>query len=53
MAAQAAPAISSVHINGAGIGVQAARFLIERAEGGEPAERVIDLGFELIERASS
>lgn len=53
MAAQAAPAISSVNINGAGIGEQAARFLIARAEGQAVAERVVDIGFELIERQSS
>ncbi|MDT7838198.1 LacI family DNA-binding transcriptional regulator [Aquabacterium sp. OR-4] len=53
MAAQAAPAISSVSVNGAGIGVQAARFLIERAEGRAVAERVVDIGFRLIERHSS
>lgn len=53
MAAQAAPAISSVNINGAGIGEQAARFLIARAEGQAVPERVVDIGFELIERQSS
>jgi len=44
------PALSTVRINGADIGQQAARFLIDRAEGREVSPRIIDVGFSIIER---
>ncbi|MEY5099740.1 MAG: hypothetical protein RJA36_2459 [Pseudomonadota bacterium] len=44
------PALSTVRINGAEIGRLAARCLIERAEGREVAQRVVDVGFSLVER---
>jgi LacI family gluconate utilization system Gnt-I transcriptional repressor len=47
------PALSTVRISGAAIGRQAAHFIVERAEGREVAERVIDIGFSIVERASS
>ena len=47
------PALSSVRIDGTGIGQQAARFIVSRAEGQPVAEKVVDLGFRIIERASS
>jgi len=52
-AADMAPALSTVRINGADMGRRAARCLIERAEGREVAERVIDLGFSIVERETS
>lgn len=47
------PALSTVRIDGTGIGRQAARFIVERAAGREVADKVIDLGFQVIERGSS
>lgn len=44
------PALSTVHINGADIGRMAGRCLIDRAEGREVAQRVVDVGFSIVER---
>ena len=44
------PALSTVRINGANIGQQAARFLIERAEGRPVSPRIVDVGFSIVER---
>ena len=52
-AADVAPALSTVHIKGAEIGRQAARFIVERAEGREVAQPIVDIGFHIVERASS
>lgn len=52
-AADMAPALSTVRINGADMGRLAARMLIDRAEGREVAERVVDLGFSIVERETS
>jgi LacI family transcriptional regulator, gluconate utilization system Gnt-I transcriptional repressor len=51
-AADLEPALSTVHIKGAAIGRQAARFIVDRVEGREVAERVVDIGFSIVERAS-
>jgi LacI family gluconate utilization system Gnt-I transcriptional repressor len=51
-ARHAHPAITTVRIDGTAIGRQAARFIVERANGVEVAQKVIDLGFSLIERDS-
>jgi LacI family transcriptional regulator, gluconate utilization system Gnt-I transcriptional repressor len=48
-----APALSTVRINGADIGRQAARWLIDRAEGREVSPRVQDVGFSIVERETS
>jgi len=47
------PALTSVHINGAGIGRQAARFITDRAEGRPVDPRVVDIGFSIVERDST
>jgi LacI family gluconate utilization system Gnt-I transcriptional repressor len=47
------PALSTVRINGADIGKQAARFLIDRAEGRPVDPCVVDVGFAIIERDTS
>ncbi|WP_310318712.1 LacI family DNA-binding transcriptional regulator [Hydrogenophaga palleronii] len=47
------PALTSVRINGAAIGEQAARFLVARAEGHAVAQPVVDVGFSIVERASA
>jgi LacI family gluconate utilization system Gnt-I transcriptional repressor len=52
-AADMAPALSTVRINGADIGRLAARWLIDRAEGREVAPRVHDVGFSIVERETS
>ncbi|MDM0107918.1 LacI family DNA-binding transcriptional regulator [Variovorax sp. J22R24] len=52
-AQHAHPAISTVRIDGTAIGRQAARFIIDRAEGRPVEQKVVDLGFSLIERASA
>jgi len=51
-AGDAHPALSTVRIDGTGIGRQAASFIIDRAEGRPVADKVVDLGFQIIERAS-
>ena len=53
LAADAHPALSTVRIDGPAIGRQAARFIIDRAQGRAIRERVVDLGFKLIARASA
>ena len=52
-AADLEPALTTVRIDGAAIGRQAARFVIDRAEGRPVAERIVDLGFSIVERASA
>lgn len=55
-AACLAPALSSVHIDAAAIGRLAAEAIIERcARGGAgaPAPRIVDVGFRIVERAST
>jgi len=52
-ARHAHPAISTVRIDGTAIGRQAARFIIDRAEGRTVEHKVLDLGFSLIERDSA
>jgi LacI family gluconate utilization system Gnt-I transcriptional repressor len=44
------PALSTVRINGANIGNLAARYLIDRADDRPVEQRVVDVGFSLIER---
>lgn len=52
-AADLHPALTTVQINGAAIGRQAARFIIDRAEGREVDAPVVDIGFSIIERHSA
>jgi LacI family transcriptional regulator, gluconate utilization system Gnt-I transcriptional repressor len=52
-AADLDPALTTVRINGTAIGRQAAQFIIERAEGRTVAQRVIDIGFSVVERQSA
>lgn len=52
-AAALEPALTTVRINGAGIGQQAAQFIVDRAEGRDVPQRVIDIGFSIVERASA
>lgn len=52
-AADLEPALSTVQIDGAAMGRQAARFIMDRAEGRDVARPVVDIGFTLIERSST
>ena len=52
-AADLDPSLTTVHIKGAAIGRQAAQFIVDRAEGREVADRVIDIGFSIVERMST
>jgi LacI family gluconate utilization system Gnt-I transcriptional repressor len=47
------PALTTVHIDGTRMGKMAAGFIIDRSEGREVADRVVDIGFSIIERESA
>jgi len=47
------PALSTVRIDGDAIGRQAARFIVDRVEGRAVGATIRDIGFELIEHAST
>ena len=52
-AAATVPSLSTVRIDRAGIGRQAAEMLLARMAGATPARAVVDVGFELVEREST
>ena len=52
-AADLDPALTTVRIDGTAIGRQAAQFIVDRAEGREVAQRVVDVGFSIVEREST
>jgi LacI family transcriptional regulator, gluconate utilization system Gnt-I transcriptional repressor len=52
-AADLEPALTTVRIDSAAIGRQAARFIVDRAEGTPVVERVVDVGFTIRDRASA
>ena len=52
-AADLDPALSTVRIKGDAIGRQAAQFIVDRVEGRDVPQRVIDIGFSIVERSSS
>ena len=47
------PALTTVQVDGAGIGRRAAQLIIERCRGEAVVQRVYDLGFRIIERQST
>jgi LacI family gluconate utilization system Gnt-I transcriptional repressor len=47
------PALTTVHIDAHAIGRQAARFIVDRAEGRVVAQPVVDVGFSMVERGSA
>ena len=47
------PALTTVRIDGTRMGREAARCIVERVEGRDVPERVIDIGFTIVERASA
>lgn len=52
-AADLHPALSTVRIDSKAIGRQAARFIVDRAEGRQVDPRVVDIGFSIVDRASA
>jgi LacI family gluconate utilization system Gnt-I transcriptional repressor len=52
-AADLHPALTTVRINGTGIGRQAAQFIVDRAENRSVDPRVVDIGFSIIERETT
>lgn len=52
-AADTFPALTTVRIDGTRIGQQAARFIVDRAEGRAVAQRAVDIGFSIVERESA
>ena len=52
-AADVLPALSTVRIDGTAIGRQAARFVIDSLEGVPIPQRIVDIGFKLVGRASA
>ena len=52
-AADLEPSLTTVHIDADAIGRQAARFIIDRAEGRMDMPSVVDVGFQIVERASA
>jgi LacI family gluconate utilization system Gnt-I transcriptional repressor len=52
-AADTLPALTTVRINGAAIGEQAARFIVDRIEGRPVGPRVVDIGFSIAQRDSA
>ena len=52
-AADTEPALSTVRIDGTAIGRRAASFIVDRAEGRAVVQKVVDLGFRVVERGSS
>jgi len=47
------PALTTVRIDGTRIGRTAAQFIVERAEGRSVAQPIVDIGFQIVERASA
>ena len=52
-AAGVIPSLTTVHVDGPGIGRMAASFIVERAEGREVHPAVVDVGFSIVERNSA
>jgi LacI family gluconate utilization system Gnt-I transcriptional repressor len=52
-AADLHPALTTVRIDGDAIGRQAARFIVDRAEGRDIPQRVVDIGFSIVQRETA
>jgi LacI family gluconate utilization system Gnt-I transcriptional repressor len=52
-AADLHPALTTVHIDAMAIGRQAAQFIVDSAEGRPIDQRVVDVGFSIVDRASA
>ncbi|MDB5744419.1 MAG: transcriptional regulator, LacI family [Polaromonas sp.] len=53
LAASLQPALTTVRIDGTRMGRTAAQYIVDRAEGRSVSEPIVDIGFEIIERASA
>ena len=53
LAAETVPGLTTVRIPRYEIGARAAAMILERIGGREPADRKIDLGFEIVSRGST
>jgi len=52
-AADLHPALTTVRIDGGAIGRQASQFIVDRAEGRMVEQRVVDIGFSIVERGTT
>ena len=52
-AADLHPALTTVRIDGMAIGRQAAQFIVDRAEGRAVEQRIVDIGFSIVERQTT
>lgn len=52
-AAHMAPALTTVRVDGAGMGRHAARLILSRCRGEMPPKAIIDVGFRIVEREST
>ena len=52
-AADLHPALTTVRIDGAAIGRQAARFIVDRAQGRRIENRIVDVGFSIVDRKTA
>jgi LacI family gluconate utilization system Gnt-I transcriptional repressor len=52
-AAHLVPSLTTVQVDGAGIGRTAARMILDRCNGGTPERRIVDVGFRIVEREST
>ena len=52
-AAHLVPSLSTVHIDGAGIGRRAAQLIVARCRGEAVAQKIVDVGFGIVEREST
>jgi LacI family transcriptional regulator, gluconate utilization system Gnt-I transcriptional repressor len=53
LASQLDPPLTTVRVPMREIGRRAAHILLQKMEGGKPAARIVDLGFEIVERGST
>ncbi len=53
IAGEIVPALTTVRIPRRRMGEEAARLILTRLEGGEPDPLVVDVGFEIVRRASA
>ena len=52
-AAYMEPSLTTVHVDGAAIGEMAARMIVDRCRGVQVSQPIVDVGFRIIERAST
>jgi LacI family gluconate utilization system Gnt-I transcriptional repressor len=52
-AAEVHPPLTTVRIDGARIGREAAHLIVQRAQGKPVADRILDIGYSIVERASA